>query len=118
MIGNRIKLARTNRGRSQEWLAQEVGVRQTSVSAWERGTSDPTVDNMATVSRVLGVSFEWLAKGTGNIDDGLAGNGLKEPAYQYSTQSAEQQELLSLFDRLSKTKRDVLMTFVRNWGES
>ena len=116
MIGNRIKLARRERGKSQEWLAEEVGVRQTSVSAWERGSADPTVDNMSRVSQVLNVSFEWLAKGVGAMTVDV-GSALNEQPSAYDMQTEEQRELLALFDQLSKKKREVLMTFVKDWIE-
>lgn len=116
MIGNRIKLARRERGKSQEWLAEEVGVRQTSVSAWERGSADPTVDNMSRVSQVLNVNFEWLAKGVGAMTVG-GGSALNEQPSAYDMQTEEQRELLALFDQLSKKKREVLMTFVKDWIE-
>ncbi|OSI20417.1 helix-turn-helix transcriptional regulator [Neisseria dumasiana] len=118
MIGNRIKLARVARGKSQQWLAQEIGVRQTSVSAWERGFSDPTVDNMSRVSQVLNVNFEWLAKGTGTMEGANDESAtLAEPRTPYEIYSTEQRELMTLFEKLSKNKRKVLMDFVRGWLE-
>ena len=43
MIGNRIKSARLARDKKQDWLAEEIGVRQSTISAWERGKKDRIV---------------------------------------------------------------------------
>ena len=117
MIGNRIKIARTKRDKKQEWLAEEIGVRQTSVSAWERGKKDPTTENMSRVAQVLNVSFEWLATGKGEMEMQYRPVAMKtaEPLPVYSSYSDEQREFLALFDKLPRGKREVLLTFMRDW---
>lgn len=47
MIGHRIREARKLRGYNQQWLAEQIGVSQPSVSDWESGRNDPTMDNLA-----------------------------------------------------------------------
>ena len=47
MIGHRIREARKQRGYNQQWLAEQIGVSQPSVSDWESGRNDPTMDNLA-----------------------------------------------------------------------
>ena len=117
MIGNRIKLARKARKKSQEWLAEEIGVRQTSVSAWERGSSDPATENMSRVAQVLDVSFEWLATGKGEMEVVYQPVRINtaEPLPKYEIYSDEQLEFLALFDKLPRGKREVLLTFMRDW---
>ena len=117
MIGNRIKIARTKRDKKQEWLAEEIGVRQTSVSAWERGKKDPTTENMSRVAQVLDVSFEWLATGKGEMEVIYQPVRINtaEPLPKYEIYSEEQREFLALFDKLPRSKREVLLTFMRDW---
>ncbi|WP_333700282.1 helix-turn-helix transcriptional regulator, partial [Rivihabitans pingtungensis] len=55
MIGHRIREARKQRGYNQQWLAEQIGVSQPSVSDWESGRNDPTMDNLAMAARVLDV---------------------------------------------------------------
>ena len=118
MIGNRIKIARKHRGRSQEWLAEEIGVRQTSVSAWERGISDPTTENLSRIAQLLDASFEWLATGKGQMT-GIVYEPARvvqsEALPEYNNHSEEQREFLRLFDKLPKSKREILLTFMREW---
>lgn len=118
MIGNRIKSARMKRKRSQEWLSEEVGVRQSSVSGWETGKTDPTTENMSRIARVLDVNFEWLAKGTGQmtgINAPTDGAPVKESDLPYIHYSQEQHEFLSLLDNIPKSKRQAIMDFIKNW---
>lgn len=68
MIGQRIKSARKLRQRSQKWLAEEVGVTQSSVSEWETGKSGLSTANLSSLAEVLDVNFEWLATGRGEMD--------------------------------------------------
>ncbi len=42
---------------------------------------------------------------------------LSEPATAYDIYSAEQRELMSLFEQLPKNKRKLLIDFVRGWVE-
>ena len=49
--------------RTQEWLAKELRVRQTSVSRWLRDskTTTPTLESAIAIRRLTGVSLEsWL----------------------------------------------------------
>ncbi|WP_274570652.1 helix-turn-helix domain-containing protein [Neisseria leonii] len=117
MIGNRIKLARKTAKRSQQWLADEIGVHQTSVTQWETGKTDPTTENLSRIAQVLDVSFEWLAKGTGEMGVVYQPVTIKlaEPLPQYKSYSEEQLEFLRLFDALPKSKREILLTFMRDW---
>ena len=183
MIGQRIKSARKLRQRSQKWLAEEVGVTQSSVSEWETGKSGLTVENLSLIAQLLNVNFEWLATGRGEMDSlsdgtisvlpirggvaailgadtlgGMSGVAagsitasssigmtalglidkavdifrpsssdsesnylepakiaLTEPMPIYSSYTEEQLEFLRLFDALPKSKREVLLTFMRDW---
>ena len=118
MIGKRIKLARQLRKKSQSWLSQEIGVTQSSISEWETGNTDPTTDNLSRVATVLNVNFEWLAKGTGTMEGANdESTTLAEPRTPYEIYSTEQRELMTLFEKLPKNKRKVLMDFMRGWLE-
>ena len=117
MIGNRIKSARTFRKRSQRWLAEEIGVNQSSVTQWETGKTDPTTENLSRIAQVLNVNFEWLAKGSGEISGAntSATVVIADQLPAFESYSDEQHEFLRLFDALPKSKRETLLTFMREW---
>ena len=51
----KIRALREAKGLSQAELAEALGLDQTTVSAWERGVSEPTVFNLRRLADLLGV---------------------------------------------------------------
>ena len=68
-IGGRIAQARfslaAKRGKNvtQAWLAAQCGVSGPTVSQWESGVTEPTIDSVRRIAKALGVSAGWLAFG-------------------------------------------------------
>jgi transcriptional regulator with XRE-family HTH domain len=59
-VSQRIKEIRSGFGEtgiSQEALAEKLGVTPNTISRWETGTYEPTLDNLEALSRELGVSI-------------------------------------------------------------
>jgi transcriptional regulator with XRE-family HTH domain len=59
-VSQRIKEIRNgfgNTGLSQEALAAKLGVATNTISRWETGTYEPTLDDLETLARELGVSI-------------------------------------------------------------
>ena len=59
-IGTQIKQLRTQRGITQEALAQQLNVSPQAVSKWERGTATPDIQLLPTISAFFGVSIDEL----------------------------------------------------------
>ena len=70
-LGNRIKQARERVGLSQTRLAALIGLRQPTVSDWERDEVEPTRANLRAAAGRLGVSPNWLAFGDDEFGDAL-----------------------------------------------
>lgn len=62
-IGMRISTLRRERGYSQEYLAERLGVSRQAVSKWEQDQSSPDTNNLIALAELLGVSVEYLATG-------------------------------------------------------
>ena len=62
-LGNRIKQARKRAGLSQTKLAELIGLRQPTVSGWERDEVEPTRANLQAASGQLSVTPNWLTFG-------------------------------------------------------
>lgn len=62
-LSNRIKELRTERGWSQEVLAQRAYVSRQTISNWETERSYPDVHSLLILSDVFGVSLDELIKG-------------------------------------------------------
>ena len=59
-IGNQIKALRTQRGITQEDLAQQLGVSAQAVSKWERDAATPDIQLLPAISAYFGVTIDEL----------------------------------------------------------
>lgn len=60
MLGEKVQRLRKERAMSQEELAAELGISRQAVSKWELGESTPDTENIVQLSRILGVSADYL----------------------------------------------------------
>lgn len=59
-VGENIRSLRIDKGLSQDYIAELLGVSHQAVSRWENGLAAPSVDNIAELCEVFEVSFEQL----------------------------------------------------------
>lgn len=72
-IGGRIRAERERLGLSREAFAENAGISASFVNEIERGRSGMSSESLASVSKVLGVSIDYLIFGdTGKYDSALA----------------------------------------------
>lgn len=74
-FGDRLAGARDAAGLTQEDLAQRLGVRLTTVQAWEEDMAEPRGNRLQMLAGMLNVSLSWLltAEGAGlDTPDGPA----------------------------------------------
>lgn len=62
-LAERMKHIRTERGISQETLAEQIHVSWQTISKWESGLAIPSSDNLAQLSRALEVPADALLNG-------------------------------------------------------
>lgn len=67
-IGKRIRMRRADLGLTAEALAKMVNVSRVTISAWERGTTVVSGDNLFTLSRTIQCSPEWLMTGEESVN--------------------------------------------------
>lgn len=60
MLGDNIRQHRKRNHLSQEELADRLGVSRQSVSLWENNQTQPTIENIVVLSKLLGVSADEL----------------------------------------------------------
>ena len=63
-LGEKIQTLRKQSGMSQEELAAKITITRQAISRWEQNESIPDVDNLIQLSRIFGVSTDFLLKGT------------------------------------------------------
>jgi len=67
-FGDRLAGAREAAGLTQAQLAKRLGVRLTTVEAWEADAAEPRANRVQMLAGMLNVSIRWLLTGEG---DGL-----------------------------------------------
>ena len=60
-LSDRIKTARKNKHYTQKELADLLNVKSTTVSGWELGRNEPSLDTLKKLASKLDVSFSYLA---------------------------------------------------------
>ena len=68
-IAQRIKDLRLSKHLTQKELAQLLNVKPTTVSGWELGRNEPSIDTLKDLARIFGVSVDYMAGATESIDD-------------------------------------------------
>ncbi|MGV8985380.1 MAG: helix-turn-helix domain-containing protein [Cypionkella sp.] len=64
-FGDRLEAAREAAGLTQKSLAAKLGVRDSTVKAWEDDQSEPRSNRMQMLAGMLNVSLGWLMAGVG-----------------------------------------------------
>ena len=68
-IGRRIKEARETKGRTQEWLAEQIDVSPQYISDLERGVVGTSLSTFRNICQSLGVSSDSLLFGNQKEND-------------------------------------------------
>ncbi len=59
-FADKILMLRKSRGMSQEELAEKLNVSRQAISRWEMGTAQPDVQNVLQISKLFGVTADYL----------------------------------------------------------
>jgi transcriptional regulator with XRE-family HTH domain len=68
-FGDRLAGARDAAGLSQQTLAEKLGVKPSTIAAWENDIKEPRANRLQMVSGLLSVSMSWLLTGEGEGPD-------------------------------------------------
>lgn len=74
-FGDRLAGAREAAGLTQEEMAQRLGVRLTTVQAWEEDMAEPRGNRLQILAGMLNVSLTWLLTAEGDGLDAPASDG-------------------------------------------
>ena len=101
-LGRRIRKQRTQRGWTQEALAERVNVSTSFVGHVERGTRKASLETLVAMANVLGVSLDYLL--SGSMNNSVIG---PMPKSLNSQQRSALKEILSTIqDNLSEWEKD------------
>ena len=68
-LSEKIAIVRKARRYTQEELGDKVGVSRQTVSSWEKGDYEPTLDNIRAITEALNVSFDTLLNDKVDLND-------------------------------------------------
>ena len=68
MLGDNIRKYRKANNLSQEELAERLGVSRQSISLWETGKTQPSIDMLANLASAVDVSVDALLAATESIE--------------------------------------------------
>lgn len=58
--GNRLKLVLVEQKKTSKWLSEELGVNPSTVSKWCTNSSQPDIETLAKIAKLLKVGVEEL----------------------------------------------------------
>lgn len=79
-INDKIKALRTDRGWSQEQMAEKLAVSRQAVTKWETGAGVPDIENLKSIAQLFGVTTDELVFG-----DAAEGNGTDSERFESVT---------------------------------
>ena len=98
MFGVNIKDLRTERNMSQKVLAEKIGVSQGAVYFWEKEINEPTAGYIVKLASLFGVSTDEL---------------LSYELKRDSKENTGRGEMLAMFDKLSETRQNLLISIAK-----
>lgn len=60
VLAQRLKISRVSQKLTQRQLAEKVNITAATISAYEKGAKNPTLQNVMQLSEALNVSIDWL----------------------------------------------------------
>ena len=64
-FGDRLAAARDNAKMTQAQMARRLGIKASTLKAWEQDLSEPRANHLSIMAGVLNVSMMWLMNGEG-----------------------------------------------------
>jgi transcriptional regulator with XRE-family HTH domain len=91
IIGERIRSKRSERGLTQKALAELVGISPPAINRFEKGIKVPSIDTLAKLAKILGVSTDFLL-GSGADDDIFVDEEVKDAFKEFKQLSPENRQ--------------------------
>ncbi|PJK11256.1 transcriptional regulator [Lysobacteraceae bacterium NML120232] len=102
---NRLRAFRELRGWSQEHVGFELGVSKATVSKWETGRAEPSLQHLAALRQLYaedGITLDYL----------IAGLGFSSPDADKAMPDADEALMVSRFRKLSLRQRKGLLALL------
>ena len=64
---NRIKVVLVEKNRSSKWLAEKLGMNESTISRWCTNNTQPPLDTLSEIAKILNVDIRDLLSSTKKI---------------------------------------------------
>lgn len=98
-LAERIVSLRNQKNMSQVNLATLIGISQESISAMERGVSNPSISTLLKMTEILECSIDYLV--------GLS--DIKSPAIDHNLLDTHQKHLINSFNKCNLREKEILL---------
>lgn len=61
---NRIKVVLVERSKSNKWLAEKLGMNESTISRWCTNNAQPSVETLSTIAEILNIDIRELLSST------------------------------------------------------
>lgn len=99
---NNLKELRIEKGLLQRELAEKLNTSNSTICDWERGRSEPSINDLITLSQIFDCTTDFLI-----------GNSPQNNISNYQSLTKEQNELLIIFNMLAKDKKREVIGFAK-----
>ncbi|WP_170426499.1 helix-turn-helix domain-containing protein [Ruegeria arenilitoris] len=106
-FGDRLAGAREAAGMTQAQMARRLGVKKTTIAAWENDLSEPRANRLSMMAGMVNVSIMWLLTGEGEGMDAPdeAVEGAPELAEVVAELRAIRSEMRASAERAAKLEK-------------
>ena len=107
-FGDRLAAAREAAGMTQKELAKRLGVKASSLRAWEEDLNEPRANRLSMLSGLLNVSLPWLLTGEGagvEVAPAVEGPELSEILREMRALQAQARQTAEALGKLEKRLR-------------
>ena len=108
----KFRQCREAKGFSQKFVAVSLGVKAPSISDWEKGKTNPTIENLIALSKLLGVSCDELL---GLHDSALTIVSQNDNAFSLSD---DEKELFIVLRSMNQDSRSRVLWFINTLADS
>ncbi|MFZ0470088.1 MAG: helix-turn-helix transcriptional regulator [Thiogranum sp.] len=115
-LARRVRLLRTNRGWSQEVLAELSGLNRSYIGAVERAEHNIGLDNIERISRALETSVPVLLDGQETAQHPVPSRSNQPPGPTRSAVVIHRKVFLELLRQCGQTHRELVLVYLERCG--
>lgn len=93
-LGDKIRYARKSCGLSQGQLAEKMCVSRSAIAKWETNKGMPDVENLKTLSRLLGISVDSLLDNSADVESAVIREACNLAAYGRGCKKVKKDRLM------------------------